>query len=77
MRRSNVGRLVFVTAGAVAVSAGPRKKVLLDLQVKTIYMRTCLIPGNCMFVGKTNEVEGLVNLRPAIKDLQLKQIYFS
>jgi hypothetical protein len=49
----------------VAVSAGPREEVLLDLQVKIIYMRTCLIPGNCLFVGK--EVEGLVNLKPASK----------
>jgi hypothetical protein len=51
----------------VAVSAGPREKVLLDLQLKIIYMRTCLIPGNCLFVGKTNEVDGLVNLKPVIK----------
>ncbi len=61
MRRSDVSRLVFVAAGAVAVSAGPREKVFLDLQVKQIKVRACLIPGNCMFVGKTNEVEGLFN----------------
>ena len=65
MRGSDVSRLVFVAAGAVAVSAGPREEVLLDLQLKIIYMRTCLIPGNCLFVGK--EVEGLVNLKPASK----------